>query len=135
LPGEFNPVTGEGVTVCMHLRGVQNTTSSIVADLANDPERPLRAWVAPGQPCVTPFVPVWPPEDVPAWPGEAAVWRRFEGLRNRAEADGEYLLGLRETVAVLERELWAEADGAGDAAGRRAFGEAAWRRVSAIWSA
>ena len=40
--------SGAGVSVCMHLRGYQNTTSSMIAELPAEPDRPLRAWVAPG---------------------------------------------------------------------------------------
>ena len=78
--------TGAGVTVCMHLRGFQNTTSAMVAELPADPERPLRAWVAPGQPCVSVFVPVFPPH-VPLALGDEATWQGFASLRDRVEAD------------------------------------------------
>lgn len=130
LPATFDPVTGEGVTVCMHLRSVQNTTSSIVAELPSDPGQPLRAWVALGQPCVTPFVPVWPPAAVPSALSRAEVWHRFEALRSRVEADGAALSAIRGVFGPLERELWAEADVVGDdVGGQRESVAAAWRRV------
>ncbi len=130
LPGEFSP-DGAGVTVCMHLRGYQNTTSAIVAELAVDSKRPLRAWVAPGQPCVSIFVPVFPPHAVRAALGEAGTWHRFEASRNRVEADGEALNGIRKAFGPLEAQLWAEADEVGDdAASQRAFVDDAWARVT-----
>jgi hypothetical protein len=136
LPGSFDPLSGEGVTVCMHVRGYQNTTSSMIAELPEDAEAPLRAWVAPGSPCASVYVPVFPPEAVPAALAEPATWRRFAELRNHVERDGGALAALRAVFAPLEAELWAEADeAAGDPATHASFVEHAWSRVEAALDA
>jgi len=130
IPPDFEPVSGRGISVCMHLRGFQNTTSSIITALPADPGRPLRAWVAPGQPCVSVYVPVFPPHAVPVALAEPATWHAFEALRQWAEADDAALSRIRETFAPLEGELWAEADAvAGQADKHAAFVEDAWTRV------
>ena len=130
LPGEFLP-DGSSVSVCMHIRRFQNTTGSIIADLPADPEAPLRAWVAPGNPCVSVFVPVFPPDAVPAALADPAVWRAFAALRDRVEADSTTLAPIRAAFASLEAELWCEADEVAPNPERRAaFVEIAWRRVS-----
>jgi secernin len=46
-----------GITVCMHVRGYQCTTASLVADLPADPDEPLRAWAALGSPCASVYLP------------------------------------------------------------------------------
>jgi len=130
LPGEFRP-DGAGVSVCMHIRRFQNTTSSMVAELAADPGAPLRAWVAPGSPCVGVFVPVFPPDAVPAALADPAAWRAFAALRDRVEADSSALAPIRAAFAPLEAELWCEADDVAPHPERRAaFVESAWRRVA-----
>lgn len=130
LPGEFRP-DGTGVSVCMHIRNFQNTTSSIIADLPADPGAPLRAWVAPGSPCVSVYVPVFPPDAVPAALADPATWQAFAGLRHRVEADSFSLAPIRAVFAPLEAELWREADDVASHPDRRAaFVDDAWRRVS-----
>lgn len=120
---------GSGISVCMHLRGFQNTTSSIIAELPADPGRPLRAWVTPGQPCVSVYLPVFPPH-VPEALAEAATWHAYEALRDWHETDPEALSRIREAFDPLEAELWVEADAiAGDAGKHAAFAEDAWQRV------
>jgi hypothetical protein len=114
----------------MHIRGYQNTTSSMIAELPADAGAPLRAWVAPGSPCVSVYVPVFPPEQVPAALGEAATWRRFAALRDRVERVPDALAEIRAVFGPLETELWDEADDVSEtAAGRAAFVERAWQRV------
>jgi hypothetical protein len=139
-PGEEGPVhpppsvflpDGTGVTVCMHLRGFQNTTASMIAELPADRTRPLRAWVAPGNPCVSVFVPVFPPAAVPRALAGSRVWRGFADLRDRVEANAEALLEIRSVFGPLEAELWAQADLiAGDRSRHQAFVEEAWLRVA-----
>ena len=132
LPGEYRP-DGAGVSVCMHIRGFQNTTASIIADLPADPGAPLRAWVAPGNPCVSVFVPVFPPDAVPAALADPAAWRAFAALRDRVEADSSALSPIRAAFAPLEAELWREADNVAPHPERRtAFAESAWRLVSEV---
>ncbi len=130
LPGEFRP-DGTGVSVCMHIRGFQCTTSSIITDLPADPDAPLRAWVAPGSPCVSVYVPVFPSDAVPAALAGPAAWRAFAALRDRVEADSSALAPIRAAFAPLEAELWCEADEVAPHPERRAtFVESAWQRVS-----
>ena len=131
LPGDFRP-DGAGVSVCMHIRRFQNTTASIIADLPADPGAPLRAWVAPGNPCVSVFVPVFPPHAVPAALADPAAWRAFAALRERAESDDAVLPAFRDAFAPIEAELWCEADAIAPHPDRHAaFVEAAWARVAA----
>ncbi|MEO8457444.1 MAG: hypothetical protein ABI559_06485 [Chloroflexota bacterium] len=129
VPAAFDPESGAGVTVCMHLRGYQNTTGSMITELSADHDRPLRAWVAPGQPCVSVYVPAFPPH-VPAALGDAATWRAFEALRDRVERDAGALSEIRRVFAPLESELWAEADAIADLPEKHAaFADDAWLRV------
>jgi hypothetical protein len=130
LPATFNPKSGEGVTVCMHLRGYQNTTSSMIAEAPVDSGAPLRAWVAPGSPCVSVFVPVFPLAAAPSRLADAGVWRRFAALRDRVEREPEALAEVRAVFGPIEAELWAEADElAGRPAEHAGFVEGAWVRV------
>lgn len=131
LPEKFTE-DGVGVTVCMHLRGFQNTTSSIIAELPADPAHPLRAWVAPGQPCVSVFVPVFPPHIPPAL-ADPATWHAFASLRDRVEADGDALSEIRALFAPVEAELWAEADAITSQPARHSsFVDDAWLRVAEV---
>jgi secernin len=131
MPGEFHP-DGRGVSVCMHIRKFQNTAAGMIAQLPADPSVPARAWVAPGSPCVSVFLPVFPPQHVPAALGDPAIWRAFAALRDRAEAGDVSLAEIRAVFAPIEAELWCEADAIADRPDQhRAFVEAAWDRVSA----
>jgi hypothetical protein len=113
----------------MHVRGYQNTTSSMIAELPADPEAPLRAWVAPGSPCVSVYVPVFPLA-VPAALGEPQTWERLAALRDRVERDPDALAEIRAVFGPLESELWAEADDVAERCdSHRAFVEGAWDRV------
>jgi hypothetical protein len=128
MPPDFRP-DGTGVSVCMHIRKFQNTTSSIVAELPADPDQPLRAWVAAGNPCVSVFVPVFPPH-TPAALSEPATWRLFAALRDRAEADEPFLGEVRSVLAPVEAALWREAeDVAPHPEKHAAFAERAWVQV------
>lgn len=130
LPGEFRP-DGTGVSVCLHIRGFEGTTSSMIADLPADPGEPLRAWVAPCSPCVSVYVPVFPPDAVPGALADPATWRAFAALRDRVEADSAALEPIRAAFAPLEAELWREADDVAPHPERHAdYVESAWRRVS-----
>ncbi len=121
-----------GITVCMHVRDYQATTASMVCDLPADPDAPLRAWVALGSPCVSVYVPVFPPSPVPAAWTDPTTWEQFRQLRDRVEADGAVLAGIREVLGPLERELWEEADAVvHDPDARARFAIDAWSRVRA----
>jgi secernin len=122
--------SGAGVSVCMHLRGYQNTTSSMIAELPAEPDRPARAWVAPGQPCVSIFLPVFGTH-APAALGDPATWHAFAALRDHAEADAGALADIRGVFGPLEAELWAEADAVSTRPDEHVrFAEEAWRRVA-----
>lgn len=121
-----------GVTVCMHVRGYQVTNASIVAELPAERDAPERAWVALGSPCASVYVPVFPPAGVPSELADPDTWRRFARLRDRVERDGDELGEVRDVLAPLEGELWAEADDAGADAERRArFVAISWPQVDA----
>ena len=95
------------VTVCMHLTADQATTASFVGELRVD--APPRAWACLGSPCVSVYLPVFPPA-VPDLLRDPAQWERFARLRDRVETDSDALGRVRRVLAPVERELWAEAD-------------------------
>ncbi len=121
-----------GVTVCMHVRGDQATTASMIAELPADPGTPPRVWACLGCPCVGIYVPSFPPA-VPAEWAEPSQWARFAVLRDRVDAQGlGTLRAVREVLGPVEAALWDEADeisAAGDAAGARTFATGAWSSV------
>jgi len=100
------------VTVCMHLPAVQATTASFVVSLVADAA--ARAWACLGSPCASVYVPFFPPL-VPATLGDPRQWERFARLRDRVESGPAALASVREALAPVERELWAEADAAANA--------------------
>ncbi len=149
-PGSSGPVVaaptavdadGTGVTVCMHIRDFEATTSSMVAELADDIADgvPGRAWIALGNPCASVFVPVLAPSpSAPrgSVPGALAheVWaRRFAALARAAETDVTTLESVRGVLDPLEAELWDSADaldpGDTDPARWASFASEAERRV------
>jgi secernin len=131
---------GTGVTVCMHVRGYQATASSMIVELPSDPGRPARAWVAPGSPCVSVYVPVFPSVGVPRELGDAGVWKRFLTLRERVEADADTtdkpertdaLREIRAALGPVEAELWDAADdAAADPHAQGAFSASCWSPVA-----
>jgi secernin len=130
LPAERLGPNGEGITVCMHLRNYQATAASMIAELPADPDEPLRAWVASGSPCVGVFIPVFPSTTVPTALGVETTWQRFDTLRERVEKDPAELRTVREVLAPIESELWAEADDiSGDPGRYGLFVADAWARV------
>jgi secernin len=130
-PGGVLP-DGTGVTICMHVRGYQATTSAMVAELEADPEAPRRAWVAPGSPCVSVFVPVFLPDVVPPQLADPELWWRLAAGRDAVERDAGRLEEVRAVLDPLEAELWAEADAIADAPARWGrFAERAGERLVA----
>ena len=124
-PGALGPVVpapgsveadGTGVTVCMHIRDFEATTSSMVAELPPDGAGPTRVWVALGNPCASVFVPVRPPSPstrsapVPGPLAQEVPARRFGALGRAAETDAGILEAVRAVLGPLEAELWDEAD-------------------------
>lgn len=127
---------GTGVSICMHLRNWEATTGAIVAELHQDPEVVPRAWVALGNPCVSIFVPVFPPDASPAVLADPRTWGAFDRLKRAADAAADraaaagdpdrglaVLATIRDHLGPVERTLWDEADEAADggAAARAAF--------------
>jgi secernin len=98
-----------GVTVCMHTRGADTTTAAMVCELPSDPAEGVRAWFALGSPCVSLFVPAFPPAVAPEL-ARPEQWERFARLRERVEHDGEALAQIRAELAPVETELWEQAD-------------------------
>jgi hypothetical protein len=128
--GDVAPPDTQRVTVCMHLPGYSTTTSAMIAELHRDAEAPRRAWVAPGSPCVSVFVPVFPPAGPHPGLATETVWRRFAALRDRVERRPEDLEAIRAVLAPIEADLWDEADDvAGDRDGRASFRAEAGSRV------
>jgi hypothetical protein len=129
-PPEDVRVDWSGVTVCMHVRGYQCTTASMVADLPDTDEGPVRAWASLGTPCTGVFLPVavlrdpphrhgdgggrGPVAVVPGVLGDIDAWRSFAALSRRVEGLGERgagaLAAIRPTLASLEASAWDEAD-------------------------
>lgn len=102
---------GSGMSVCMHWKGELATTSSMIASLPVDDSLPIRAWFAPGSPCVSVYVPTWPTRHpLPHALAELATWHRFDRLRQRVEAAPTDLMAIRSVMSAVEAELWAEAD-------------------------
>jgi secernin len=109
LPGDVDS-DGHGFTVCMHRRDSHSqTTASMIAELR--PDAPPRAWVALGNPCASVYVPCFAGA-VPPELAHADEWQRFSRLRDRIEAAPEGLAPARNVLALLEAELWADADAA-----------------------
>ena len=52
-------------TLCMHADPLDNTTASMIAALAEDPEEIHPIWVSLGSPCLGAFVPVYQDAEVP----------------------------------------------------------------------
>jgi dipeptidase len=142
-PG-FDPDTGAGVSVCMHLRGFQATASSLVAVLDGGPS--VRAWAALGSPCASVYVPLLlvadhPTAGVPRPLGEVGTAARFATLaRSVEDPDGDgarRLAAIRAVLGPLESDLWQEADelfsatAAIGAATLATYSDQAWRRVDA----
>ncbi len=99
---------GEGWTVCMHVRQLSTTTSSIIGWL--DPMGHHRAWLAQGAPCVSVFVPVSATQPTPIGLADPQAWHRVARLRDLVDADPDLLPDIRAALDPLESSLWDEAD-------------------------
>jgi hypothetical protein len=107
-----------GISVCMHVRDVSVTAASLIAVLPADlvAGAPVRAYVALGSPCVSIYIPAFPPTVarspafVPRELSHEALWRAADALRAQVEADPEAIGAVRERLNPIEDELWAEAD-------------------------
>lgn len=113
-PEVADPTTGEGVSVCMHLRGYQTTAASMLCELPADSDAPARAWVAVGSPCVSVYVPAFPPATVARELADSGTWKLVDSLRLEVERRPERLPEIRAVLDPLETELWEEADAASE---------------------
>ncbi len=130
LPDEIGS-DWSGITVCMHTRGADTTTASMVCELPVDPDEATRAWFALGSPCASVFVPAFPPFVAPQL-ADAAQWWRFATLRERVETDPDALAAVRAELAPVEAALWEGADDCARAGAdaRAAFAHDAFRPVA-----
>jgi hypothetical protein len=106
---------GAGWTLCLHATETAVTTASMIAVLPADPDLVPRAWMAPGSPCVSVYLPVPPPLPesplpVPELLGDVGVWMRFADLRDAVGHDGDRLAAVRAELSPVEDALWDEAD-------------------------
>ena len=122
-----------GVTVCMHVRGYQATTASMVCCVDRTASDATRVYVALGSPCVSVYVPVFPAVGIPAALSDERTWSRFASARDRVEADPDALARLRAVLGPVEDELWARADAVAgtDTAAMRAYTATAFDSVEA----
>jgi secernin len=102
----------EGVTVCMHVRGVQATTASMICSVGEDP-RDIRVWVALGAPCVSVFVPLRPATGVPVELSDPTAWWAGAARRDAVDADPHRLGAVRAELDPLEARLWERPVGSG----------------------
>ena len=104
---------GQGWTVCMHVRGLSTTTSSIIGWL--DRSGNHRAWVASGSPCVSVFIPLSATQPAPDLLADPDAWHRLARLRDLVDAHPALLPEIRAHLDPLEGRLWDEADGLAEA--------------------
>jgi secernin len=141
-PDDVSP-DGPGWTLCLHAGETAVTTASMVTLLPDDPDRPARAWVALGSPCVSVYVPVPVPISpaphdtspgrrlsLPEAVGDARLWRRWAAVRDAVGSDADALRTVRDELSGLEDTLWDEAEGLGtDPDAWESFGIRATRGV------
>ncbi|GMU78284.1 MAG: hypothetical protein AMXMBFR46_10790 [Acidimicrobiia bacterium] len=101
-----------GVTVCMHIPGLQATTAALVCALPAA-DGPVRAWACLGSPCVGLYLP-FALRAVPRFLSDPAQWQRTAALRARVESEPETLRSIRAALDPVEAELWARADALDD---------------------
>jgi hypothetical protein len=125
-----------GVSVCMHVRDRYVTTASMIAELPDSiaDGAPLRAWVAPGSPCASLFVPAFPrsvagpPPFVPFELSSEDLWQAADAVRRHVEERPDTLAEVRDVLDPVEDALWAEADEVVERPGE-------WGVVGATWGA
>ena len=128
---------GSGVTVCMHVRDFECTTSSMVVELPAHAGNRGRMWVALGNPCASVFVPALGPTPthaalVPGALGDEGLARRLAAVSRSAEADVSVLRTVRAVFGPLEEALWEEAEALGsDPSLWKVFGAGVGGRLSA----
>jgi len=87
--------------------------SAMICELPQAGGGPLRTWVAPGNPCVSIFVPTFPRqrdgEAIPEVLADESVWGQVATLRQEVEKDPQRLGGVRAELDPLEAQLWSMA--------------------------
>jgi secernin len=130
LPGDIGE-DWSGFTVCMHRREVPaQTTASMIVNLPLG-DAPLRVWTCLGNPCLSVYVPAFPPAIAPEL-ADPEQWKRFARLRDRVEAEPDEAREVRAVLAATEDLLWNAADAAvvsGDANARTWFARDAYHPV------
>jgi secernin len=123
-----------GISVCMHVRDLSVTAASFIAVLPTEllEGAPVRAYVAPGSPCVSIYVPAFPstvagpPPFVPFELSGQSMWQAADALRQRVENDPDAVHVIRAVLGPVEDELWSEADDVADRPHR-------WAEVGKSW--
>ena len=123
-----------GVSVCMHVRGLCVTAASMIAELPFGiaDGAPLRAYVAPGSPCASIYVPAFPrtaagpPPCIPYELSGEELWHAADAVRQRVEDEPGALPAVRQVLQPVEDELWAEADDVLEDPARWADAGATW---------
>jgi hypothetical protein len=118
----------------MHVRGHYVTAASMIAELPTNVAAgaPLRAWVAPGSPCASIYVPAFPrsaagpPPFVPLELSGEELWQAADAVRRLVEDDPDGLAAVRAVLEPVEDELWAEADAVVERPGDWASAGASW---------
>jgi dipeptidase len=134
VPPDRVGADSSGISVCMHVRGMSVTAASMIAELIPGiaDGAPLRVFVAPGSPCASIYVPAFPrtaagpPPFVPLELSSEELWRAADALRQVIEDDPAALARIRDTLAPIEDELWAESDGVLDDPDRWAEAGGSW---------
>lgn len=103
---ETDPVTGAGVSVCMHIRDYQATAASMICELSANPRHPGRTWAALGSPCVSVYIPIG--KAPPSALADPSTWQRFDRLRRRVEADPSSLTDIRAVLDPVQDAVWEE---------------------------
>jgi len=92
VPGA-SPDNERYFSVCMHADPVGTTTASMVVELHGQP-RPILAWMAMANPCVSPYLPVFVGAPLPgelteggADADSGGAWHRFKALLTEVERD------------------------------------------------
>ncbi len=123
-----------GITVCMHNPAIRATTASMLCQVPVDSSAPTRVWSCLGSPCVGVYVPFSLPF-VPGFLSDSGIWQMTAVVRDRVDADHEWLLQVRALLDPLEDELWEEAESLTEASeeGWTQFGRTCGERVIAAY--
>jgi dipeptidase len=125
VPGRM-PDDERFFSVCMHSGAVGVTAASMIVELAPPAPLPLVCWVSFCNPCIAPYLPVFPEAPLPddftrggREPASGGAWWRFKRLLIAVEADfPRHGRRVREAWDGFEREMEAETERRLDEAGR-----------------